>query len=310
MGARRSGSPFRSAGALAASLVLAACGGDGGGDGGAVDGGAADGGDPGADAGPTGPVSVEVREGDTPLAAVRVYFQHPDSTLAAVTETDASGRASAMVQEGGFVTVLLPLDDDRLHPSLLTTAGVKPGDELLVSRPLRGEGPVDAVLSVPTLEGAVSYQAHGHCGSFALTDIAGGRASGTAPWENYCTGPLDVLVAAYDDLGELAGSFFAPAVELQGGQTVEIDGTYEAPVALPLQYTAIPPRITSLQASCRVYAPGGPLYTASEEGEIAGGESSLDLAIPAGTFDRTIQGVLLRDDEDAPNQHWIARWGQ
>src|ERR1041384_3843968 len=58
------------------------------------------------DMAPTSPVTITVTDLGDPLMGVTVYFQEADSTLVRTAQTDAGGKASAVLHAGGFVTAV------------------------------------------------------------------------------------------------------------------------------------------------------------------------------------------------------------
>src|SRR5437762_2059952 len=96
--------------------------------------------------GPLQPVTLSVTYNGAPQMNVRVYFQNADSSMVASTTTDATGTATAVMNPGGFVTAVdaIPAGAGVVAgPDVLNTfAGVKPGDQLVLSRDDRGSATV------------------------------------------------------------------------------------------------------------------------------------------------------------------------
>ncbi len=76
-----------------------------------------------------GVASVTLLIGRVPIADRTVYFQGPDGAEIATVQTDASGRASAVVPPGSSITVLdvLRVRFNRPGRNVVTVMGVEPG---------------------------------------------------------------------------------------------------------------------------------------------------------------------------------------
>ncbi|MBP9085652.1 MAG: hypothetical protein KBG15_06010, partial [Kofleriaceae bacterium] len=110
---------------------------------------------PAIDANQVGVVKVTVERAGGPAASVPVAFQNADNSVVATspTSTDATGVASATMNPGGSVTVVLPaLTGPSARPTeVFTFIGVKPGDELVVGRRTNLVSPSPATLKLGLL---------------------------------------------------------------------------------------------------------------------------------------------------------------
>src|SRR5688572_23960688 len=59
---------------------------------------------PDVDAATSGPVSLTILEGVMPRVGIRVVFQNADSSLVSDTTTGTDGKATAIMEPGGYVT--------------------------------------------------------------------------------------------------------------------------------------------------------------------------------------------------------------
>jgi hypothetical protein len=146
------------------------------------------------DSGSAPPVTLTVTRNAQPVVGVHVYFLNPDDTVVAKIDTDATGNASAVVANGGSVTVLDAFAPAQPDPAraleLRTYAGVKAGDHLTVSQ--RDNTPIDVTIKAPLLSGRHSYDVLTTCGT---SSISSAQASGTVTLSG-CHGIADILVTA------------------------------------------------------------------------------------------------------------------
>lgn len=162
------------------------------------------------DAPPTnGKVRVTVTN---PTANSVAYFQNSDSTVVATTPLDANGDASAMMNAGGFVTVVQPSGTDY---TVATWADVKPGDHLLLGNASSaGVGfTMTAIVPVDTSHTLAGYQVSSSCGGGAA---AQGTSTTTVTAElafNHDCMHADVMVTGIDAF-QHALSWFYVADEL------------------------------------------------------------------------------------------------
>lgn len=96
------------------------------------------------------------------LAGFPVYFQNADSTLVTATRTDATGRARAFMEPGGFVTLALP--SGRMY----TYAGVRGGDTLVVNEADNNTERKEIQVALPASPGANVYTMWTSCGATRL----------------------------------------------------------------------------------------------------------------------------------------------
>jgi hypothetical protein len=115
-------------------------------------------------------VQIVVRDGALPQAGVQVIFQNADDTVVADLMTDAEGRAGVELPGGGNLTVIrtYPLPPDPAEPlpaEAFTYVGVKPGDRLVLVRPVGDQAPASAinVIVSKTAQGTVKVTTP--CGS-------------------------------------------------------------------------------------------------------------------------------------------------
>ncbi len=226
---------------------------------------------------PATPVTITVTDGGGPLTGLTVYFQESDGTLVRAAQTDADGKASAMMHAGGFVTAvqLFPVPQVKLGapdevppgPSsqLTTFAGVKEGDDLhLDLEPVTPEGTdVTFDLSVPNEQLGRTYTLYSSCGGpttlgIGQSPVRAGRQAGqagavapipvTAPVTlTGCGGTADMLVVGSDsDKTQVLSWLYKPAVAVADGVPVALTDAYQAATDVTFTYTTVAPTINDL----------------------------------------------------------------
>ncbi len=119
----------------------------------------------------TGPAAVTVSTVDGPAAGVDVVFHDSTGQPISHVTTDATGRASAEVDEDAMITVLFLDGEDRYRATFL---GVQPDDELTFVAP-RVEAQVVGTAYVTIGEGypgAVTYVLENACSSVFTGDVS------------------------------------------------------------------------------------------------------------------------------------------
>ncbi len=159
------------------------------------------------------------------MAPTRVLVHTPAGELKLDTIVDPSGAVTVTVDAGDSVTALT--SRRLVTPSLVTIAGVEPGDELtprVSELPITNAGRV--VVAVPEHAAAdhlavVLDRGCGDAGDAAAGDVAVVLA---AP----CAAPGRALALAYGG-GQLVGYAVSPVAQLVDGARVAIPGPYVAP---------------------------------------------------------------------------------
>ncbi len=128
--------------------------------------------DSGSDLLPPPPTDVQivVRESAIPQPNVEVIFQNADGTVVADVMTDADGRATAEMPDGGNLTVIrtFPAPTPPATPlpaEAYTYVGVKAGDRLVLVRPTSDQAPSSAMNVLVADTGAGTVNISTPCGS-------------------------------------------------------------------------------------------------------------------------------------------------
>jgi hypothetical protein len=115
-------------------------------------------------------VQIVVRDGALPQAGVEVIFQNADDTVVADVMTDAEGRAGVEMPGGGNLTVIrnYPLPPEPAAPlpaEAYTYVGVKPGDRLVLVRPISDQAPASAINVIVSKTATGTVKVATPCGS-------------------------------------------------------------------------------------------------------------------------------------------------
>lgn len=236
----------------------------------------------------TRPVTVVVTRGATGTENVDVYFHAADGTLVAKVPTDANGRASQVMEAGGYVTAVDPYPALTVAPhgvgnfhELVTFAAVKPGDVLLLPDSrfrdyvnLTYSAPVSSLASASYL-GFGSKQGDG--GSF------GPVPTGTVTVQ--AQSAMDAMVVATNGLGSI--EFMTSLNVTPTNDTVTFAGAYTAGSASTFAITNVPAEITSGNFTHIVGTPRGLLASTNMTGTTNSGAFNLSATRPfvAGTTD-------------------------
>ncbi len=259
------------------------------------------------------PVTVVVSVQGQPRKDVQVYFQNADSTVVADAKTGDDGQAHAVMQAGGFATVIEPpvsqegSGNDNGPTEIATFAGVKPGDVLRDDiLPVTAATQVSVNISVANEGLNHNYYAFTTChatsfegGIFVGTGtaveaqpqlIAGRKplAVARAPVEvddvqlTSCGGTADILVVAKDSDNQLTGWQYKSAVAITAGMTIAFDGAYQAPVDTQFNYTKLPDSISGFDVSRELHTARGTLYISDpQSADASDGSASTTIAMPA-----------------------------
>lgn len=198
----------------------------------------------GPDAPPDGPpggaVTLTIKRDMTGVANVKVYFQNADSSLVAMTTTNASGVATAALAPGGFVTAVSPFampgDDDRIT----TFAGVKPGDQLeLAEQTTSTSITVNVTVPVDASPRVAGYRVSTSCGE---SDLGGGGGAPTAGqlMLDDCNGMADVVVESQDANGIGIRAFYKANVAVTDNGTLAFTDAYQALETATFRYMNVP----------------------------------------------------------------------
>ncbi|MGC4117877.1 MAG: hypothetical protein QM765_25685 [Myxococcales bacterium] len=261
---------------------------------------------------PDGPqvglVKLTITDGGTPQPMVKVYFQNADSTIVSATMTDVNGVASAVMEAGGFVTAINPFP--QIIPAIVsngddvrTFAGVKPLDELVLSRGNGGGSVVNVTLLVnpdPNVVGG-TYELFAPCigGSLNITN-GGGSGSGSgsiggAVQLTGCGATSDFTITVRDGNFNLVSSIHKDNVTLTEGQPVDLtDLTYVAAETATFQYTNAPAGFDSFGLASVLLSQHGQQNVIFSDGSFDNGTGTTppiarpvvdnDLQLTAGSF--------------------------
>lgn len=158
-----------------------------------------------------------------PRAGVLVFAVNGAGALVGQATTGVDGRASLEIPDGGSVTAVYPKNDDRARISVVTYAGVKPGDSLTFGdhdttygAPVGSEGNLD-IQWTPVTD-ATSYELTSPCASATTNDH-----SMTVGLASTCQTPTaPVALVASDSAGRVLASVFLPDAPYTPGSSLNI----------------------------------------------------------------------------------------
>lgn len=244
---------------------------------------------------PPSQVTITVTDLGDPAMGLTVYFQESDATLVLAAQTDAGGKASAVLHAGGFVTVVqvtpqavragaafegVPQGpDSQIH----TFAGVKPGDDLHLDLDPVSPATTDITfdLTVPDEQLGRTYTLYSSCGSQELLPPqgrglarrrgAGLGSGGTVPLTmtvtlTGCGGTADMLVVSSGSETNAVTWLYKPAVAVADGVPVDLtDGAYQDATDVTFTYNHVATTIDSLTVQRELRSAHGALGFAMVE---------------------------------------------
>jgi hypothetical protein len=237
-----------------------------------------------------GMVSVVVTLQGIPTANVPVYFQDADSTLIGSAEvlTDDTGTASAVMNDGGFATVIEPQALSVTNASaqvLVTFSGVKQGDVLhddvdpvatTTTAKVEMTAPVDHNVATDT------YTLLTTCPDSSTTlsnDSVGSNLAGTSVNLADCS-VGDMVVETFNANDAPVDFLFDANVAVSNGSSIVLTGTYVPVVDQVFAYTDVPPEVAEVVVEDNLLGDNGS-YTTSSVLAFAGAASgSATLAVP------------------------------
>ncbi len=258
---------------------------------------------------PPAAVIVTVTLGGAPQADQTVYFQSADSLTTNTQLTDVNGNATAILEAGGYVTVVKPEAPIRgeaaaIGPraNLATFAAVQPGDHLYVDVPFDdgSAGEVGFTVQVPNEELGYGYRLHTTCGSAFIgtgqSPVRGNkrtRTRGAIAAEPLaatvaltgCGGMADMLVVGTDNDGQVRSWQYRANVAVVQDAVVEFT-SYESPTNQAYAYTVFPGTYR-VDVARDLRTARGFLYTGNTsvffEGNTSG-STTIDMPTPAGVL--------------------------
>jgi len=232
----------------------------------------------------TGPVTITVKDSEgTPRVGMIIAFHEPDGTPTTVAVTNADGRVTGTITEGGMATI-------ALRPSALATmAGIQPGDELLFQEtpapPLEILGTVDVALPGVAVPNAVTYLLDVGCYAASSSDNAFFVSLNVARRCTTSAGTFSVLATAYSSGGQLMGYNLARGLSvptLGATVTVDLGGWTTDLKELPVEFSnADAEALAAGVAQLEIYLDGIPFAINSQNiGFFSSGTSKMTILIP------------------------------
>jgi hypothetical protein len=282
---------------------------------------------PTPDAPATGSVSVVVTVQGSAGSNVPVYFQNADSTLVLEAITDATGRASATMKSGGFVSVLEPPTGVAVSATIAsnqvikTFAGVKIGDELQDDIP--GITSITTTTVAASISGdpnpaAFNYQIHTTCnGDSSPQFLSKGSATGsgflgpvTASLPN-CGGTADIVVVSFSSTNVPLDFFALSNVAITQGSNLALSGTYTPVIDQQLAFIDLPAEVNQIDLDSAVSDARGTFYAESTFAFSNGsgvGSAAAPMPLIGSASIAAFEYTLIPQGDIADTQH-IIDWG-
>ena len=240
----------------------------------------------------------------TPRAGAQVFALDAALTVVATATTDATGKATVELPNGGSITIVYPdfVESSTFSRAWVTTyLGVKPGDSLVVGDSFREDNGNGAMLGTET----VQWSMLANTDAYSLSTACGRYLHFTPPttsvtldlFDDCATGPI--VLAAFQGSGVI-GSMYIPTVTHADGATHDID-------ALSGGWTTQPPTpnfisvLTGLPADAVISRLGG----RGNYGTSSIGEDDFDL-LP----DNGMASAMASVPATAPRKTAIAEVGR
>jgi len=265
---------------------------------------------------PPPPVIVTVTRDGSPAMGRTVYFQSADSSLVAEIMTGTDGRASALMGNGGFVTVIEPEPGVAV---ISTFAGVRSGDQLhLDLAPPASTPPITFTLSVPNEAVDNTYTLYSSCGQADLG--IGHRLSGgvavAVPVEqpvtlSGCNGTADMLVVSTDAGGQIVGWLYRTGIAVAQGVPRALAGEYEPATEMSFTYTSVPARVGSLDVRRELRSARGKLFTSKSFPATVDKATSTAVTKITVPTPPNVQGITTAVDQSTTGhgQQTFVEWG-
>jgi len=270
-----------------------------------------------------GLVKLTVTDEGLPRMGVKVYFQNADSSLVSATMTDVNGVASAVMEAGGFVTAIQPfalrIPQGLQSTELKTFAGVKPLDELVLSRDGLPPAVINATVLAnpdPAVVNGGTYTLYSPCQSNGLFIGSTGSGSGSGSGSISsgvsfvgCGATTDLTVVVTDSLGVVQSSIHKPNVTLSEQGIIDLtDLTYVAAETATWELTNVPAFIGSFNVTDALATAGGPQFV-SFDGAAVDNATGITAPRTRPVIDNSAQ-IVLANLSGAPfSTHGILDWG-
>ncbi len=259
------------------------------------------------------PVSLKVTFDGVPRSGVDVYFQDAASTLIAVVPTGTDGVAAAVMEPGGFVTVIDPFAFAGRAPVAVvrTFAGVKPGDLLLVDAGTAGPPQLTVTLTLPIDSAASQYDVYTSCSG--KQTLVGAAGSGTDPsgviYMQGCNGFADVLVQTRDFNGQPLGWFYHPDLAVTDQQAITLTDSYATTSTdVTMTFANVPAEYSGISFRNVLVSPRGPVTDGMFATDVTSGTATQTFSRPPVT--NAVSVFAIRPTPtNAVGSHTVVQWG-
>jgi hypothetical protein len=216
------------------------------------------------DAAAAKPVTLTVTNNGAPTAGVMVHFQDQDSMLIATVMTDAQGKASQLMPNGGYVTAIDAYAAPTATTShrLTTFAGVKPGDQLVVGDSAFSTASMTVTLPVETDPNIVRYEVQTPCGTGYANSAGSGNVPTTSLNLSRCGANTDFLIIPFDNNNNAISFIYEPNVAVTNQGSLDLTGkSYTATTNRMYTFMNKPAGLATLFVTQYVGSAKGLLFT-------------------------------------------------
>ena len=238
------------------------------------------GGSDGASPGRVTVTALDSQGSAAPLVGAQVVFTDGKGSQRAVT--DATGTASASVDDGATLTVIGSTNGNNASPFLQTVYGVKNGDHITLGT---GRDFSDAgafTVKFTPQQGVTNYEVFGPCSATSVSNSTGGNSlSASLSFQTQCKqDPMELVIVGFEaGTGVATISQDKTGVSFVNGGSTTLTGAFK-------------PFIT-LAASFTNGSDDSTVFLARLAPDNAGFESSVNATIVQGTAKPTVTGPVV-----------------
>ena len=257
-------------------------------------------------------VRLTVTRSGLPAVGARVVFQDAASNVVSDTVTGDDGSAAAVMDAGGFVTLVEPKDPPvspnpppTINDKLATFAAVEPGDRLEID--LAPKPPaVIVTMSAPPTPDAVLFNVTSTCGNGTISQADGVVVPAMITLGD-CRGSADIALVAVDGLGTMLRGMYRDAAAIDDHAVVGLTGEWAPLVVSTVMLDPSPPWAVYAAVELAVRSSRGTVLARTQLVDPAAPVARFTLPPTTGTT--AAVGVSLVPDVTGFGKQRLVRWG-
>lgn len=257
---------------------------------------------------PAQPVALTITRNGAPRQGVVVHFQNADSSLVGTEMTDATGRASRVMNAGGYVTAVDPfaVQAGQAISTLRTFASVKPGDQLKLASDDPPSVTMTVTLPVQANPGTIRYVVDSTCGgrSGVMSNGSGFQPIILMSFRPGCT-TADISAVSLN--GSAVAGYF-----IVNGETITANGTldysmksYTTPTPRTYTVNNVPNDINTIVLSQHILNANGALVTLSQDTTGGAPTSTAMIGVPSVTNGVS---VIVQNASAGTSDYFLYDW--